>query len=674
MEAGLGIVSSPGSFDLRLDGKTLVSHSSSRPFLRAGHGEALYEASHGSFRTQDRKRRIAAFHSFEIREASPSLVRIAFPGFGTLRLALQEGRLHLGFEDLEAGPEGKAWNRLVLALPAEPTERVYGCGEQFSYLDLRGHRVPIWVEEQGVGRSGPMKLAADLAMGAGGNRFTTYYPGALFFSSAGWSCLCRTRAWARFDFSRRREHRLEFREVPAEIVLDAAPTMCDLVGRMSALLGRQPLPPDWAFDGLILGAQGGTEAVLAKAKALKDAGAPVSAIWAQDWCGRRVTSFGSQLMWSWEPDEGLYPGLSSTMAKLGEEGMRFLGYINPFLAVDGKLYPEARDRGLCVKKPDGSDYLTVTTSFPAAMLDLTKPGTVEWIKGVIRDNMIGTGLSGWMADFGEYLPTDAVLASGESAELVHDEYPVLWAKANEEAVREAGATDEVLWFCRSGYIGALSTARHAASIWAGDQMVDWSRDDGMPSVIPAALSLGLCGAPFSHADSGGYTTVGWVRRSRELLLRWAELSAFTPVMRSHEGNRPASNAQAWDDAGTAAAVARMARIHAALAPYARSLAREYEADGLPLMRPLFLNYPDDPRCANLKDEYLYGADLLVVPVLRRGARRSRVYIPSGDWLGLWDGKPVLPGSHTVPAPIGRPPVFYRAGSPWAALFAGLARA
>ena len=674
MEGNLGIESSPGGFELRFGGKTLVSHSAVRPFLRAGHGEAHYTTSHGSFRTRDRRRRLVAFPAFEIRESSSSLVRVAFPGFGTLRFALVEGRLRMVFEDLEARPEGEAWNRLILTFPAGPAEQVYGCGEQFSYLGLRGHRVPIWVEEQGVGRSGPMKLAADLAMGAGGNRFTTYYPGALFFSSAGWSCLCKTRAWACFDFSRRRVHRLEFREIPAEIVLDAAPTMCDLVSRMSAFLGRQPLPPDWAFDGLILGAQGGTGAVLSKARVLKDAGAPVSAIWAQDWCGRRVTSFGSQLMWSWEADEGLYPGLSSTMAKLKEGDIRFLGYVNPFLAVDGRLYPEARDRGLCVKKADGSDYLIVTTSFPAAMLDLTKPEAVEWIKGVIRDRMIGAGLSGWMADFGEYLPTDAVLASGESAELVHDEYPVLWARVNEEAVREAGAAGKVLWFCRSGYIGALSTARHAASIWAGDQMVDWSRDDGIPSVIPAALSLGLCGAPFSHADLGGYTTVGWVKRSRELLLRWSELSAFTPIMRSHEGNRPASNAQAWDDAGTAAHVARMARIHSALAPYVRSLAREYEADGLPLMRPLFLHHPDDPRCANLKDEYLYGPDLLVAPVLRRGASRRRVYIPSGDWLGLWDGKPVLPGRRVVPAPLGRPPVFYRAGSPWAALFAGLARA
>ena len=674
MEEGLGVGSSPGGFDILLGGRAVVSHSASRPLLRAGHGEARYAASHGSFRTRDGKRRLAAFPVFEVREASPSLVRVAFPGFGLLRFELKEGRLHMGFEDLEAGPEGKAWNRVVLSFPAQPGERVYGCGEQFSYLDLRGHRVPIWVEEQGVGRSGPMKIAADLAMGAGGNRFTTYYPGALFLSSAGWSCLCRARAWARFDFTRRREYRLEFREVPAEIILDAAPTMCDLVSRMSALLGRQPLPPDWAFDGLILGAQGGTEAVLAKAEALKDAGAPVSAVWAQDWCGRRVTGFGSQLMWSWEADESLYPDLPSTIARLRSEGIRFLGYLNPFLAVDGKLYPEARDRGLCVKKADGSDYLTVTTSFPAAMLDLTRPETVEWIKGVIRDRMIATGLSGWMADFGEYLPTDAVLASGEGAELVHDEYPVLWARANEEAVREAGAADEVLWFCRSGYIGLLSSARHAPMIWAGDQMVDWTRDDGLPSVLPAALSLGLCGAPFSHADLGGYTTVGWVKRSRELLLRWAELSAFSPVMRSHEGNRPASNAQVWGDAATAAQVARLARIHAALAPYVRSLARGYEADGLPLMRPLFLHYPDDPRCADLKDEYLYGPDLLVAPVLRRGASRRRVYIPSGDWLDLWEGRPVLPGRRLVTAPIGRPPVFYRAGSPWAALFASLARA
>ena len=673
MEKPLYLGTVPDGFSILLGGRVLVRHSRSRPFIRAGRGEGHYAFSHGSFRIGERARRLRSFPEFEVLESGPSLVRIAFPGFGELACSLMDGRLSLRFEGLEPRPDGKDWNRLVLSFPAAPGERIYGCGEQFSFLDLRGRRVPIWCEEQGVGRSGPMKIAADLAMGAGGNRLTTYFPAALFLSSEGWSCLCRTRAWARFDFSRRREHRLEFWEIPGGILLDAAPAMCDLVGRLSALAGRQPLPPDWAFGGLVLGAQGGTEAVLRKLAVLRNAGAPVAAIWAQDWCGRRMTGFGSQLMWSWEADEGLYPGLPATVARLRGEGLRFLGYINPFLAVDGKLYPEARDRDLCVKAADGRDYLVSSTSFSAAILDLTKPEAFEWIKGKIRDNMLSAGLSGWMADFGEYLPTDAILGSGESAELVHNEYPVLWARANAEAVAEAGQEGEAFWFCRAGYGGARSTARHASMIWAGDQLVDWSRDDGLPSVIPAALSLGLSGLAFWHSDLGGYTTVGWVRRGRELLLRWAELAAFTPVMRSHEGNRPGSNAQAWDDEATASAVARMARIHVALAPYVRSLAREYEADGLPVMRPLFLQYPEDKHCHDLRDEYLYGPDLLVAPVLRKGARGRRVYIPEDDWLGLWDGKRAAPGQVRVAAPLGRPPVFYRPGSPWAALFAGLAR-
>jgi alpha-glucosidase len=609
--------------------------------------------------------------SFSVLESGPERIRVAFAGFGTASFEVKEGRLHLRFEDLLSLPEGGLPNRLSLRLAAGSGEHVYGCGEQFSFLDLKGRLVPLWCEEQGVGR-GPnlMKVAADLAEGAGGTRFSTYFPMTAFLSSEGWSCLCRTGAWASFDFRRARETSLNFWEVPEELVFDAAPTMCDLVGRLSAFLGRQPPPPAWAFEGLILGAQGGTAEVLSKLKALKDAGAPVKGLWAQDWCGRRVTSFGKQLMWNWEADPALYPGLKETIAELKAGGVRFLGYINPFLATGGRLHSEATEKGLFVKAQDGSDYIVPGTFFPVSLLDLSNPAAFEWIKSVIKAEMIGQGLSGWMADFGEYLPTDAVLHAGEDAELAHNHYPELWARANREAVAEAGMEGEVLYFLRSGY---TASARYAPSFWAGDQLVNWCRDDGIPSVVPAALSLGLCGVPFWHSDLGGYTTVGWVRRSRELLLRWAELAAFTPIMRSHEGNRPESNVQPWADAGTAAAVARLARVHAALAPYVKALAAEYAKDGLPIMRPLFLHHPDDPRCANLPYQYLYGRDLLVAPVLRRGARSRRLYVPEGDWLDLWSGVRVTPGWRRVPAPLGRPPVLYRPESPWAQLFASLSR-
>lgn len=652
-------------FDLFWGGLLVVSHRKKRPFLRAGRGRGQYSGRHGSLKVRDLELELHPCSEVEVLDSSPGKVRLGVTGFGACSFTLEGESLFLRFE-----PEAHDLNRLVLSLAARPRERIYGCGEQYSFLDLRGQRLPILCEEQGVGRGANLvRLAAELSAGAGGTRFSTYYPLPVFLSSDNWSCSCGVSAYASFDFRRRREHRLSFWEIPEEIRLDAAPSMRELVGRLSTALGRQPCPPDWAFEGLIMGAQGGTAEVLRKLGVMRGAGAPVAAIWAQDWCGRRLTSFGSQLMWNWETETSMYPELPATIKGLETEGIRFLGYVNPFLAADCRLYREASEKGLCVKAADGSDYLVTVTSFPAAMLDLSNPAAVEWIKGVIKDNMLGAGLSGWMADFGEYLPMDAVLFSGESAEKQHNRYPVEWARANREALVEAGREDDCLFFVRAGHSG---TTRHAPSIWAGDQLVDWCRDDGLPSVLPAALSLGLQGGAFFHADLGGYTTAGWVKRSRELLLRWAELAAFMPVMRSHEGNRPAANAQMWDDPELAGAVARMARVHAALAPYTKALAREYAETGIPLLRPLFLECPGDRRCADRPYEFFYGPDLLVAPVLRKGARRRRLYLPEGEWLELWTGRRMAPGWRTVAAPLGRPPVFWRADSTWRGLFGALA--
>jgi len=694
MTSDLLFQSDSGHFELRFRGRLIFRASPGRPFLQGGRGRAEFSVSHGSYSIRDRalppemaggagspastqagRRASASVPAAagtlpRVLESSESLLRLEVPGLGIVRLELERGRLKLSFEYAEAG-----LNRLRLSLCAGPEEAVYGCGEQYSYFNLRGHRVPLWTEEQGVGR-GPnlIKFAADLAMGAGGTRYSTYYPLPVFLSTArsgSLSCCCDSSAYAVFDFRNRDRYTLEFWELPRAVYIDVDNDPNALVSRLSELAGRQPALPDWALNGLLLGAQGGSAAVLEKLRILEDAGTPVTGIWAQDWCGRRVTNFGRQLMWNWEADPALYPDLPALTGRLASRGIRFLGYINPFLALEGSLYHEAHSRGFCVRNAAGSDYLTTVTSFPAATVDLTNPAAFEWIKDIIKTNMIGAGLSGWMADFGEYLPTDAVLYSGRSGELAHNEFPALWARANFEAVEEAGKAGEVCFFCRAGNIGS---SRYAPAIWAGDQLVNWNRDDGLPSVLPAALSLGLCGTGVWHSDMGGYTTVGYLHRSRELLLRWAEFSAFTPIMRSHEGNRPDANIQPWSDVQTAAGVAHMARIHAALAPYAKAALRAYGAGGPPPMRPLFLGWPADTRCAAISSEYLYGNDLLVAPILRRAAagcagKTSRlVYLPKGDWTELWTGRVRSSGKFRVSAPLGQPPVFYRSDSEWKGLF------
>jgi alpha-glucosidase len=401
-----------------------------------------------------------------------------------------------------------------------------------------------------------------------------------------------------------------------------------------------------------------------------DAGVKLSGAWAQDWEGRRLTAFGSQLMWNWHYDSRLYPDFPDLVAELREKGIRTLGYINPFLAVEGELYKEASERGYCVKTPRGQDYMIYVTTFPAALLDLTNPEAARWIKDVIKRNMLGAGLSGWMADYGEYLPADAVLHSGESGESFHNRYPVAWAKINREALEEAGALGDAVFFMRAGYSG---TSRHSTGAWAGDQLVNWSFHDGLPSVIPAALSVGYSGTGIHHSDIGGFTTVAWVMRTKELFMRWAEHAAFTPVMRNHEGNRPNRNWQFNSDAETLAHLARMTDIYTRLAPYHRHTVGTYGETGLPAMRHLGLHYEDDETAQAQWYQYLYGRDLLIAPVVRKKHTVWDVYLPDDEWVHLWSGKPAAPGWRREEAPVGYPPVYYRRDSEFAELFASFSK-
>jgi alpha-glucosidase len=364
-------------------------------------------------------------------------------------------------------------------------------------------------------------------------------------------------------------------------------------------------------------------------------------------------------MWNWVFDEERYPQLPRLIEELHGEGIRFLGYINPFLAIEKELYREASARGYCVKDREGRDLLVTITTFPAALLDLSNPEAAAWIKRVIRENMIGIGLDGWMADYGEYLPPGARPASGESWEGLHNRYPVLWGRANQEAVREAGRERDVVFFMRAGFSGSSA---HAPLFWAGDQLVDWGRGDGLPTVIPAALSLGLQGVGQHHSDIGGFTSLAWVRRGKELFLRWTEQAAFSPLMRTHEGNRPGTQWQFHSDQETLRLLARATKVFARLKPYRLQALAEYQHSGLPLMRHPYLHYEHDETLHRLAYQYLLGRDLLVAPVLRPRARTWRAYLPEDSWMHLWSGAPFAPGWQRVPAPLGFPPVFYRADS------------
>ena len=663
----------PDGFDLIFAGRLLLRHRQDAPCLFVGTGEADYRMSRGHFAIEDYLSARRPLCHAEVRRENPG-VRVVLSEAAGLPPAVEivaSGKTERA--SLQFVCHEPRTNRFWLRMVAEDGERVWGGGEQLSYFDLRGRRFPLWTSEPGVGRdkSTLVTFHADRAGGSGGDYFTTNYPQPTYLSSRRYALHVDTTAFTAFDFRHGDFHEIEVWAVPRRIELWSAGNLATLVTELSSYFGRQPPLPEWVRSGAIIGLKDG-ERSFERLERFAAAGAAISGLWCEDWVGVRETSFGTRLFWDWKWNPRRYPQLDARIAALRARGIRFLGYVNPYLCVDGSLYPQAAAADLLVKRLDRDEpYLVDFGEFTCGMVDFTRPEAIEWFEEeVIGRNLIDFGLSGWMADFGEYLPVDVRLVSGEDGALAHNAWPVLWAQVNAEAVARRGMTGEALFFMRAGF---SAVQRYCPLLWAGDQSVDFSRHDGLQTVICAALSSGLLGNAYHHSDIGGYTSLYGNVRTAELLQRWAEMAAFTAVMRTHEGNRPRENLQIDEDAQVLAHFARMTRMHRHLAPYLRALSAEAVATGLPLQRPLFLHFEHDRDAYGDQTSYLLGSDLLVAPVIEAGANRRRIYLPAGTrWRHLWSGKEWPGGAEAqVDAPIGQPPVFSRIGSPYEALFAGL---
>lgn len=665
----LKVIALADGFEIQAAGRTVLRHSSAHPCLFIGRGEADVQMQRGNFAISDYVSERIPLRSATLSQDDGDVqVRFAASEGGPTELLMavrEEG--HLTFQ-----AASDSINRLWLRVAATKDEHVWGGGEQMSYFDMRGRHFPLWTSEPGVGRDKSTQLTwmADQA-GAGGDYFHTNYPQPTFLSSRRYALHVETTAYSAFDFRHADFHEIEVWAVPDAIELFACDTFIDLVGVLSDRFGRQPPLPDWVLNGAIVGLKQGSES-FDRLQAFVASGAAISGLWCEDWVGLRITSFGKRLFWDWKWNAERYPGLDQKITELAGQGIRFLGYVNPYLCVDGSLFPVAEQAGYLAKRQDSdATYLVDFGEFDCGVVDFTNPDAAHWFADtIIGGEMLDFGLSGWMADFGEYLPTDVRLANGVDGMLMHNAWPTIWAKVNADAVASRGKTGEALFFMRAGYTGVQ---RYCPLLWAGDQSVDFTRHDGIGTVVCAALSSGLLGNAYHHSDIGGYTSLFGNVRTAELLMRWSEMAAFTAVMRSHEGNRPDQNLQLDQDPEVLAHFARMTRIYRHLAPYIRFLATEASGAGLPLQRPLFLHHEDDARTYAEQTQYLFGRDLLVAPVLEAGVSSRTVYLPSGaDWTHVWSGDSFTGGQDIeISAPFGQPPVFYRPGGDHDSLFQSL---
>jgi alpha-glucosidase len=550
---------------------------------------------------------------------------------------------------VDVEPQGGAYDGVQLNFDCAVHAEFLGFGEQYSYIAMKGKRVPIWTEENGLGRS-------ENAVPPGGHLFSSYYPIPYFLDPRGMGFVSDSPAYQEFSLCENGSATWSVELWDSgrfSFYVLAGPTALDVVSQLTEVTGRPAALPDWGWE-LWLSAQGGEEQVRWVMEQAETAGIPYSAIWVQDWLGKREFAEGLYgVKYRWALDETYYPNFVTMLGDIHADGKKFLGYFNPFIPPDYEFFAEGAEKGYLIKDAAGEPYLFTVSVFDASLVDMTNPDAVEWFKGYAR-KAVDMGLDGWMSDFGEWLPWDAVLHEGTGA-MVHNLYPTLWHKASREVLDEKLPGDYIL-FTRSGH---LREAGVAQVVWAGDQEANWNIHDGFPTAVRANISLSLSGVPYVTHDIAGFSGGP---SDKELWLRWVEFGAFSPIMRLHDGLRKLENWYFYSDAESAAHLARFSKIHNQLIPYLKTLAADAQEKGHPIVRHYML-VENKREYWNIEDAYFLGNDVLVAPVLEQGAKTREVVFPSGTWRGVFGhGEVQGPTTQTFDTPIGKPAVFVRVGS------------
>lgn len=548
-------------------------------------------------------------------------------------------------------PDGQ--DAVVVPVRCDSGGSFHGWGAQYHQTDQRGQAFRLFLSEQGIGRREDGSWAVD------GDAHTSYFPMPWYVDGRGFGVLFETDHRTNVDLCADDVNVAEVEVMAGEPLrwsVMLGPTPADAIAQLGDVVGRPKAPPSWAY-GTWMCMQGGEARVREQVASVEAAGIPATVLWVQDWTGRRENFGGGYgVQYRWEADQTeLYPDIAAFFAELKSDGYKIVGYVNPFVDPTLQHWDEMDAAGMLPLNPETGDvYTFLGPRGDMTQADLTNPDTRAYIKEHLRVAVEDVGLDGWMADFGEWGPVDAVLDDGGDPRAAHNAYPEAWQRLTREVMDELRPDGDWLMFARSGWTGVHDVAMIH---WVGDQEADFEEADGLPTVVPAMLNLGLSGQPFVTHDIAGFSGGP---STEELYKRWTELGAFTPYMRTHDGNARDENWR-WDtDADTLAHFARFARVHQALGPELEALASIAATTGLPIVRHMMLEYGSDGETWDLSDQYLLGPDLLVAPILHEGQARRDVYLPNDDWYNVWTGqKSSGPGWVAVDAPIGQPPVFSR---------------
>ena len=485
-------------------------------------------------------------------------------------------------------------------------DAVYGMGERFGPLVKNGQVVDSWNADGGTSTEQAYKAVP------------------FFLTNAGYGVLVNHPGLVSFEVGSEDVSKVQFsiEGQSMEYFVIYGPTPKEILAKYTALTGRPALPPAWSF-GLWLSTSFNTdydeETVTSFIEGMAERDLPLSVFhfdcfWMRElsWCD-----------FEWDPK--VFPDPRGMLARLKARGLRVCVWINPYIGQRSKLFEEGKARGYLLKRPNGDVWQWDLWQPGQAIVDFTNPEAREWYASKL-DALLDMGVDCFKSDFAERIPVDVEYFDGADPTDMHNYYTYLYNKTVFDLLRKRRGERDAVVFARSATVGTQQFPVH----WGGDNL---STPQSMAESLRGGLSLTMSGFGFWSHDIGGFegTPEAW------LFKRWISFGLLSSHSRLH-ANYSYRVPWAFDEEAVDV-LRKFTKLKATLMPYLYQVARTAHLEGVPVMRAMVVEFPDDPACTYLDRQYLLGSDLLVAPVFTEDGTVD-YYVPDGEWTHYLTGETV----------------------------------
>jgi alpha-D-xyloside xylohydrolase len=488
-------------------------------------------------------------------------------------------------------------------------ELVYGLGEHFTPFVKNGQVIEIWNEDGGT--------ASEQA----------YKNIPFYLTNRGYGVFINHTGKVSLEIGTEVVDKVQI-TVPGEeleIFFIYGKNPREIIKRYTDFLGKPAKVPDWSF-GLWLSTSFTTNYDEATVNLFLDGMAereiPVSAF-------HFDCFWMKEFSWSdFEWDSAVFPDPAGLIKRLHDKGYRVCVWTNPYIAQMSSLFPEAKDKGYLIKRPDGSIWQWDLWQPGMAIVDFTNPDACAWFQAKLQ-KLIDIGVDSFKTDFGERIPTDVIYSDGSDPIRMHNYYPYLYNKTVFELLGRKPNKEAVV-FARSATAGCQKFPIH----WGGDNE---STFESMAGTLRGGLSMALSGFGYWSHDIGGFEGTP----NPDVFKRWVAFGLLSSHSRLHGSG---SYRVPWLIDDEASAVTKFfTDLKTSLMPYILKMSEITHREGIPMMRPMMMEFPEDPACLYLDRQYMLGESILVAPIFNADGIAD-FYLPEGKWTSLITGESVQGGS------------------------------